>query len=91
MSSAHYDPKFKLQVVLESLNPNTTIESVRNKYGLSKNAIASWRGKLLRFGHKAFDESDTKSVSESPEELKKIIADLTVENAILKKISNYKM
>jgi len=90
MSYVRYDSKFKLQVVLESLNPNTTIESVRSKYGLSKNAISSWRGKLLKFGHKAFDESDTKPVSESPEELKKIIADITVENAILKKLSNLK-
>jgi len=44
-----YDSKFKVQVVLESLNPNTT--------------------------------------SESAEELKKIIGELTVENSILKKIS----
>lgn len=82
-----YDSKFKVQVVLESLNPNTTSESVRIKYGLSKNAINSWRKLFFENAHKAFEAVPKSEPGESAEELKKIIGELTVENSILKKIS----
>lgn len=88
MAKSKYDGKFKLQVVLETLNPNTTVESVKRKYGLSNNAISSWRQKFFRNAHKAFEiGAKQEDPAQSPEELKKIIGELTVENSILKKIS----
>lgn len=82
-----YDANFKTQVVIQSLNPNTTIEAVRVKYGLSKNAIASWRKIFMANAHKAFEPGVKTNTGVSTDELKKIIGDLTVENSILKKIS----
>jgi transposase-like protein len=88
MPRKKYDTKFKVQVVLETLNPTTTTESIRIKYGLSKNAIGSWRKQFFKNAHKAFEHGQTDTrLQESPEELKKIIGELTIENSILKKIS----
>lgn len=83
-----YDTNFKLQVVLETLNPNITIESIKKKYGLSNNAIVSWRKKFFTNAHKSFEiGSSTAEAKDSIEELKRIIGELTIENSILKKIS----
>jgi transposase len=90
MPKSRYDSKFKLQVVLETLNPNTTVESIKRKYGLSNNAISTWRKKFFKNAHMSFEVSGNKKradPAQSPEELKKIIGELTVENCILKKIS----
>lgn len=82
-----YDANFKTQVVIQSLNPNTTIEAVRIRYGLSKNTINSWRKIFFTNAHKAFTSDAKPEPGQSAEELKKLIGDLTVENSILKKIS----
>ncbi len=88
MTKNKYDSKFKLQVVLETLNPNTTAESIKKKYGLSNNAIGSWRKKFFQNAHKSFETGNsTTEAKDSIEELKRIIGELTVENSILKKIS----
>lgn len=88
MTKNKYDSKFKLQVVLETLNPNTTVESIKKKYGLSNNAIVSWRKKFFKNAHKSFElEMTAIDDKDSPEELKRIIGELTVENSILKKTS----
>ncbi|HDQ88578.1 MAG TPA: hypothetical protein ENN92_00295 [candidate division WWE3 bacterium] len=83
-----YDARFKAQVVLETLNPNTTIESVRERYGIAKNTMIIWRKKFLENAHLAFKENKKETPSESPEELKRIIGELTVQNEILKKVSS---
>lgn len=82
-----YDTNFKIQVVLQTLNPSITTESVRTKYGLSKNTMNSWRKIFLANAHKAFEPNPKSEPGVSVDELKKIIGDLTVENSILKKIS----
>ena len=85
-----YDDKFKLQVVVESLNPHTTLTSVKKKYDLSNHAINSWRKMFFSRAHTIF-QNKFKSIepSESPEELKKIIGELTVQNELLKKVSSF--
>ncbi|MEA2056416.1 MAG: transposase [Patescibacteria group bacterium] len=81
-----YDSKFKLQMVLETLDRNTTINSIKKKYDISNKAITSWRKKFFSLAHTVFDKKQHKiKLSESPEELKKIIGELTVQNEILKK------
>jgi len=83
-----YDADFKVQVVLESMQRDTTIEELRMKYGIRPNLINSWRAHFKQNAHLAFLTQKTKKKIEpkdSPELLKKIIGDLTVENDILKK------
>ncbi|MFH1896185.1 MAG: transposase [bacterium] len=89
-----YSPEFKAEVVLESLQRDTTLEEVRKRYGLSHSAINQWRkvfskeaasifkyqGGKVRYGPMA-----EKHAQETVEELKKIIGDLTVRLEILKK------
>ena len=38
-----YTPEFKLKVVLESLQRDTTLEEVRKKFGVSTSMIHRWR------------------------------------------------
>lgn len=85
-----YDAEFKLKVVLESMQRDTTIEEVKVKYGISSSVINKWRKQFRENAHQAFDHNLSKKSSkrkpeESPEYLKSLIGDLTVENTILKK------
>jgi transposase len=88
-----YSNDFKLQVVLETYQKENTIESVCNKHGLSATVVNKWRKTFKDNGHLAFasgsvsgskKKAKTKE-SDSPEFLKQVIGDLTVENEILKK------
>jgi len=83
-----YQSDFKVQVVLESFQRDTTIEKIRRRYQISTSIINRWRATFKRNAHLVFEVSQkTKKISpsESPEELKGIIGDLTVENTLLKK------
>jgi transposase-like protein len=85
-----HTPEFKVQVVLESLQRDTTIEQVCRNHGLAPSVVHKWRklfrqkapvifadsNQLERFGYPA---------GQSPDELKRIIGAVTVENDILKK------
>ena len=90
-----YTPAFKLKVVLESLQRDTTLEEVRKKFGVSTSLIHRWR---QEFQAKAADlfvdkrnpmhkaQAQGYAPGESPDDLKKIIGELTVQNEILKKV-----
>lgn len=85
-----YEADFKVQVVLESMQRDTTIEEVRARYGIGTNLVNRWRQQFKENAYKAFlrgASTKKKSIDrkENPEYLKKIIADLTIENDILKK------
>jgi transposase-like protein len=83
-----YDAQFKVQVVLESMQRDTTIEQVRIKYGIRPNLINKWRGQFKQNAHSAFAGTRARKKIEpkdSPEILKRIIGDLTIENELLKK------
>lgn len=90
-----YTPEFKAKVVLESLQRDTTIEEVRQKYGVSHSMIHRWRQEFtqnlpLLFGDKRNPKQKAQSQGyppgESPDDLKKVIGNLTVQNEILKKV-----
>lgn len=90
-----YTAEFKAKVVLESLQRDTTIEAVRQKYGVTNSMIHRWRQEFnqnmpLLFGNKrnpkAKAQAQGYSPGESPDDLKRIIGDLTVQNDILKKV-----
>ena len=91
-----YTPEFKLKVVLESMQRDTTQEDVCKKFGLSSSMIHRWRKEFQANAATSFhDKRDPKQKAqsqgyapgESPEDLKQIIGELTVQNEILKKAS----
>lgn len=91
----HYSAEFKAKVVLESLQRDTTIEEVRKKYGVSNSMIHRWREEFthnlpLLFGDMRNPKQKAQAQGyppyESPDDLKKIIGELTVQNEILKKV-----
>lgn len=92
----HYTPEFKLKAVLESTQRDTTQEDVCRKFGIVSSMLHRWRKEFQEKAPAIFlDKRDPKHKAaslgfepgESPEELKKIIGELTVQNEILKKAS----
>jgi transposase len=82
-------------VVLESLQRDTTIEEVRKKFGVSNSMIHRWRQEFNANLSALFpDKRNPKQKAqaqgyapgESPDDLKRIIGELTVQNEILKKV-----
>lgn len=83
-----YDNEFKARVVLESLQKTVTQERILARHGISASVLHRWRKQFLENAHTVFDQPKRKQKpekSESPEYLKRIIGDITVENEILKK------
>lgn len=83
-----YQSDFKVKVVLESFQRDTTIEQVRAKYQLHASIINKWRSTFKKNAHLAFESQKKVSLpnpGESPDELKRIVGELAVENALLKK------
>ena len=90
-----YTAEFKAKVVLESLQRDTTIEEVRKKFGVSNSMIHRWREEFKKnlpqlfedkHNPKAKAQSQGYAPGQSPDDLKKIIGELTVQNEILKKV-----
>lgn len=90
-----FTPEQKLQVVLESLQRDTTLETVSKKYSIVSSVIIRWRREFKDKAPVVFSDKRNprgKAVAsgykpgESPDELKRIIGELTVQNEILKKV-----
>ena len=91
-----YTPEFKLKVVLETMQRDTTQEAVCKKFSISSSMVHRWRKEFQQNAEHVFsDKRDPKQKAqaqgyapgESPDDLKKIIGELTVQNEILKKVS----
>ncbi len=91
-----YTPEFKLKVVLESMQRDTTQEEVCKKFGIGSSMIHRWKKEFQANAASIFhDKRDPKQKAqsqgyepgESPDDLKQIIGGLTVQNEILKKAS----
>lgn len=91
----HFTPEYKLQVVLESFQRDTTLEAVSRRYGIVSSVIIRWRREFKERAAVVFvDKRDPnrKAIAsgykpgESPDELKRIIGELAVQNEILKKV-----
>lgn len=83
-----YKSDFKVRVVLESFQRDTTIEQIKRRFQVSTSVINRWRAKFKKNAHLVFENNNKQKQvkpDQSPEELKKIIAEITVENALLKK------
>ena len=90
-----YTSEFKLKVVLESLQRDTTLEEVRTKFGVTNSMIHRWRQEFQAKAADIFvDKRNPKQKAqaqgyapgESPDDLKRLIGELTVQNEILKKV-----
>lgn len=90
-----FTPEQKLQVVLESLQRDTTLEAVSRKYSIVSSVIIRWRREFKERASIVFEDkrnpkkkalANGYKPGESPDELKRIIGDLTVQNEILKKV-----
>jgi transposase len=89
-----FSPQQKLEIVMESFQRDTTIEAVCRKFGLVRSVIHRWRDEFRNRAVDVFvDKRSPKQKAllagfepgESPEELKKIIGNLTVQLEIVKK------
>lgn len=89
-----YDPEFKFKVVMESFQRETTLEEVCRKFEVSSSMVSRWRQAFQQRGAEIFvDQRDLQSrrkaqgyePGEAPDDLKKLIGELTVQNEILKK------
>lgn len=90
----HFTPEFKLKVVLESMQRDTSIEQVRSKYNLSWSVLNRWRKEFKAAAPDIFTDkrnpgSKAKAQGyapgQSPDELKRLIGDLTIQVEVLKK------
>lgn len=89
-----FTPEFKLKVVLESMQRGTTVEQVRRKYNLNWSVLNRWRKEFRANAHEIFAGKRNPSAKaqsqgyppgQSPDELKRVIGDLTVQVEVLKK------
>ena len=82
-----YDNEFKFQVVLETFNPQNTIEKVAKKHNLHTTQVNQWRKVFKENAHLAFNSTPAKQKTphKDPEKLTQMIGELTIENNILKK------
>jgi transposase-like protein len=86
---------FKLKVVVESWQRDTTLEQVCQRFGVSRSMVHRWRQEIQQKAPEVFLDKrnpNQKAISQgykpgqSPDDLKKIIGELTVQNEILKKV-----
>ena len=89
-----FTPKFKLKIVLESMRRDTTVEQVRRKYNLNWSVLNHWRKEFRANAPEIFADkrnpgtraqSQGYAPGQSPDELKRVIGDLTVQVEVLNK------
>lgn len=52
-----FSPEFKMQVVFESFQPNTTLQQLADKYQTSVKNITNWKQQFFERAHLAFENS----------------------------------
>ena len=83
MKYRKWDPKTKMQIVLEGLEGKIPLAELCNKYQIRQSMFYYWLKELQSKGHIAFEsEKQTKKEQKLQEEIKKlksIIAELSIE------------
>src|SRR6266699_1106255 len=84
-----YTAEFKFKAVMESFQRDTTIEAVCRKFAVPSSVMNRWRQEFQQYGPLAFEgkrkeQERAPDPGESPEELKKIIGELTEERTAKK-------
>lgn len=89
----YLSPQEKLNVVMESFNQNITLNEICEKYGVHLTQLNKWRKQFKEeaasiFTDKRIPRNKNRMfpAGQSPDDLKKIIGELTVQNEILKKV-----
>ena len=88
----YLSPQEKFEIVLESMRPDTTLQAVCERHHTNLTQINRWRRLLREGAPELFVDKRSRgkkllnAPGESPDELKKIIGDLVVQNEILKKV-----
>jgi transposase len=94
-SRRQFTPEFKLKVVLESMQRDTTIATVCSRYNVSSSVLNRWRKDFAAHAAEVFTDkrdhaararSQGYEPGQSPDELKRVIGDLTVQVEVLKKV-----
>jgi len=89
-----FTSEFKLKVVLESMQRDTTMAAVCSRYDVSTSVLNRWRKEFAanaaeifmdKRDHAARARSAGFEPGQSPDELKRVIGDLTVQVEVLKK------
>jgi transposase len=85
-----YSDELKLKIVLESMQRDTTIEKIKQRFQISPSALHRWRTHFKSHAASVFStlgkkDKNQNKATHSAEDLTKIIGDLTIENSILKK------
>ena len=90
MERKHYDKAFKEQVVLKIINKEATIREMAEELGVHYTTVRDWFREYKRHGSDAFPGSGNLEPEDAElHRLRKELADLREENAILKKAAAY--
>jgi transposase-like protein len=83
MKYRKWDPKTKMQVILEALENKIPLAQLCNKYQISQNLYYYWLKEFQAKSHKVFESAkETKKEQKMQDEIKKlktIIAELSIE------------
>ena len=73
MERRKWSSQEKLQIVLEGLGKQVTVEKLCVKYEVTQTQYYKWRDQLLKSGHQAFETKNiTKREAHLEEEVKKL-------------------
>ena len=86
----------KIQIVLECLRGEESIASICRKYGIGENNYYNWSKEFLEAGKKRLSgdterqatSSEVGSLKKENQQLKEMVADLLMQNTVLKKSLN---
>ncbi len=83
MKYSKWDPKTKAKIVLEFLQNKVPLSELCNRYQITQSLYYYWLNEFQSKSHKVFDSTKKskkeRRLAEENKELKRIIADLTVE------------
>ena len=83
MKYRKWDPKTKMQIVLEGLEGKTQLSELCNKYQITQGMFYYWLKELQAKGHKVFESikesKKEQKLKEENKKLKTIIAELSIE------------
>lgn len=93
----NWTPEQKLRIVLESLQSDRQVAEICRREGLSPNMIYKWRQQLMGSAQAVFADKRGQRKGEDPkiarmaadnQKMKDVIAEITAENIVLKKMQS---
>jgi len=83
-----YSPKFKSQIVLESLRSEKSQAAICRQHGISSDLLSRWRQQFLEQAYQVFADPASRSAEQARiAELERLLGQLTFELAAVKKLS----